>query len=215
MGIFFKSESDLMEPEGRGWLSLLIWLLIVAAALVLAWRAPSLNNTLVRDNKNMAPLTGSLWIIVLPGAGVGEDGKKSLLKTADPTQPGAVATPGMMYLSRFPDGLIRPRFFFNNLPQVDSPDPTDTPPLLPFRYQVDDSTERRAMGVIQGQRVLMLLPVHGDFDDLGPELLAAAARGRKLRVALEYKPNWIFEAVYDVSEMGFALDQFKKDRRQL
>lgn len=211
MGTFVKSELDLAESKWPGRLSLLLIVVFIAAALMLVWSAPSLNSRLSQANKNMIPLTGSLWILILPDSGSGgEITGKTLLKTADPDQSGG--SQGMMYLSRFDDGLIRPQFYFNNLP---SAGPTDKPLMLPFRYRVDQGWERKAIGVLLGRQVTMLLPAAADggFDDLGPALLKEASRGRKLRVSLELKSDWIFEATYDVSEMVTALDRFNKDRK--
>lgn len=210
MGIFVKSELDRVESKWTGRLSLLLLFVFIAAAFVLVWTAPSLNNKLFQTNKNMIPLTGSLWILILPESG-GEVTGKTLLKIADSDQPGG--SQAMVYLSRFDDGLIRPRFFFNNLPTAGS---TEKPSMLPFRYRVDEGWERKAIGVLRGGQITMLLPAAADggFDDLGPDLLKEAARGRKLRVSLELKPDWIFEATYDVSEMAAALDLFNKDRTQ-
>lgn len=217
MGILSKSDLDLAKTGGPGRLArLLILLVILSAGLLLAWRAPSLNLQLFKDNSNMIPLTGSLWILILPESGADQSGQV-LLKIAEPGRPGASRTeaaPGMMYLSRSNDGLIRPGFFFDKLPQIES---KSGPPMLAFRYQIDESEERRAIAVLQGLQVLKLLPAGAEdgFDDLGPRLLAEAAQGRRLRVSLELKPNWFFEAHYDVSELGLALDQFQKKHHQL
>lgn len=203
------------KPAGSvspGWAVLA---LAAAGALALTvGLAPGLNNKLFQNNKNMIPVTGTLWILALPETGAGgEISEKSLLKIAEPARQGGQEgkSPGMMYLSRFKDGQIRPRFFFDNMPTA--PSSADQQAIVPFRYRVDLAEERKAMAVIQGRQVLMLLPTQEGFDDVGPVLLEEAARGRRLQVRLELKPDWIFEADYDVSEMTTALDQFKKGAR--
>ena len=216
MSVFFKPESELVEARGLGWVGSLLMLIFLGAGAALVSTAPGLNNRLFKNNKNMAPLTGTLWILSLSVSGnPGGVSEKTLLKFAEPRRPGGpkeATAPGMMYLSRFKDGLIRPRFFFDDLPQSG---PSDQQSMLSFRYRVDDRPEQKTMAVLQGRQVLMLLPTEGGFEDFGPKLVEAAARGRKLQVSLELKPDWIFEAVYDVSEMTIALDQFKKERDSL
>lgn len=216
MSVFFKPESELVEARGLSWVGYLLMLIFLGVGAALVFTAPELNNRLFKNNKKMVPLTGSLWILSLPASGTpGGISEKTLLKFAEPRRPGGPkeeTAPGMMYLSRFKDGLIRPRFFFDDLPQSG---PSDQQSMLSFRYRVDNRPEQKTMAVLQGRQVLMLLPTEGGFEDLGPKLVEAAARGRKLQVSLELKPDWIFEAIYDVSEMTIALDQFKKERDSL